>query len=100
MEQLTITPHVSHDEKYFTFNTEKVKVSYCYNDDFSPVNLNLLRKKELNNYGFSTIYTFGNSFTIRPNGTSKKLDFIIEGPLSPKNLANSLPNDYSPKKTN
>jgi len=82
--------------KLFVFNAEKLEISYCYDDEKNPVNLNLMRNSKFYNYKFSTLYSSKEAFAIRENGTSPNLNFIIDGPLTPKNFTNSLPDDYLP----
>ncbi len=82
--------------KLFVFNADKLEISYCYDDEKNPVNLNFMRDSRFYNYKFSTLYSSKKAFVIRENGTSPNLNFIIDGPLAPKNFTNSLPDDYLP----
>lgn len=82
--------------KRFQFNTDKLEVSYCFDDEDKPVNLNFMRERSFYNYKISTLYSSKGTFSIRENGTSPNLNFIIDGPLAPKNFTNSLPDDYLP----
>ncbi len=82
--------------KTFLFCADKLEVSYCFDDDKKPVNLNFIRDRSFQNYRISTLYSSKKAFVIRKNGTSPNLNFIIDGPLAPKNFTNSLPDDYLP----
>ncbi len=82
--------------KMFVFNADKLEISYCYDDEKNPVNLNFMRDSRFYNYKYSTLYSSKETFAIRENGTSPNLNFIIDGPLAPKNFTNSLPDDYLP----
>ncbi len=82
--------------KTFLFCADKLEVSYCFDDEKNPVNLNFMRDRSFQNYKNSSLYSSKESFEIRENGTSPNLNFIIDGPLAPKNFTNSLPDDYLP----
>lgn len=86
----------SSSKKIFFFNADKLEVSYCFDDEDKPVNLNFMRERSFYNYKISTLYSSKQTFAIRENGTSPNLNFIIDGPLAPKNFTNSLPDDYLP----
>lgn len=83
--------------KKFLVDCDSLKVTYKFGKNRYPYNYSL-QNKSTNSYSeVSTIYRSNVIFTLRENGTSPNLSFIITGPMtSVNNLANSLPMDYDP----
>ena len=82
--------------KQMVIRADSLKVHYYHMDDRTPVPLEYLESFNYIHTTTSTIYPTPFPFWIRPNGTSPKLSFVIDGLLVNKSFANSLPKDYIP----
>ncbi|MDX8341520.1 carboxypeptidase-like regulatory domain-containing protein [Draconibacterium sp. IB214405] len=77
---------------------DTLAVQYRFDDDEYPIPAEFLSDRYHYNMRKSFIYSTKQPFTIRSNGTSPDLNFIIQGRMDKKNFANSLPDDYTPPK--
>lgn len=82
--------------KEFVIQADTLNVTYYFDDNKFPIPNEEVRGKFYLNTRRSTIYSTKQPFIIRPNGTSPKLTFIINGMMAMKSFANSLPEDYEP----
>ncbi|MDB4584775.1 hypothetical protein N9164_16610, partial [Draconibacterium sp.] len=83
--------------KNFIVDCDSLKVTYRYGKNRYPYTYSLQNKSTSPYLEVSTIYRSNVIFTLRENGTSPDVSFIITGPMtSVNNLANSLPMDYDP----
>jgi len=83
--------------KNFIVDCDSLKVTYSYGKNRYPSNYSLQGKSKNPSFEVSTIYRSNVIFTLRENGTSPNVSFIVTGPMtSVNNLANSLPMDYDP----
>ncbi|WP_297086856.1 carboxypeptidase-like regulatory domain-containing protein [uncultured Draconibacterium sp.] len=82
--------------KEFAIQAQKLEVFYRFDDDLFPIPEEFLTDRYYFSQKKSVIYPSRQSFTIRPNGTSPNVNFIIDGYMDMKNFANSLPEDYTP----
>jgi hypothetical protein len=81
----------------FIVDCDSVKVIYKYGKNRYPYNYSLQNESSSPNLEVSTIYRSNVIFTLRENGTSPNVSFIVVGPMvAAKNPANSLPMDYDP----
>jgi hypothetical protein len=80
------------------FTGDSIKITYIFDDNKFPINIENLSHQNYFDTKKSIIYPSKESFQIRPNGTSPNVNFIIQGAMSPENFTNSLPEDYEPSK--
>ncbi len=87
---------IQKDLKRYKFNKDKIPIMYYHNYDDEPINLNY----EFTGYGYhsSAFFSLKKEFEIRSNGTSPELLFEVKGYMGSKSPANTLPDDYNPKR--
>ena len=85
------------NEKEYFINADLLKIYYRFDDKKMPIPEDEISERQYFSQHISVIHPTKESFIIRENGTSPNLSFIINGAMSIKSFANSLPEDYLPK---